>query len=49
MLAHDFADGEGCFGGVVEGDTRDVVMHYMRFNGAVEDVASDPAEIAVDC
>ncbi len=49
MLAHYLPHSKRSFGSVVEWDARDVVMHDVCLNGAVEDVCADPAEVAVDC
>jgi hypothetical protein len=48
MAAHDGLDGLGCEIGVVEGDGADVVVQDVRLDDAVEDVATDEAEVAVD-
>lgn len=48
MAAHDRLDGLGGQVGVVEGDGADVVVQDVRLDDAVEDVAADEAEVAVD-
>ena len=48
VLAHDRLDGLGSLIGVVEGDGRDVVVQHVRLNDAVQKVAPDEAEFAVD-
>ena len=48
VLAHDGLDGLGGLVGVVEGDNGDVVVQDVRLDDAVEDVAPDEAELAVD-
>lgn len=48
MRAHDFLDGLAGLVGVVEGDRADVVVQDVGFDDAVEDVAADEAEVAVD-
>lgn len=48
MAAHDGLDGLGGFVGVVEGDGGDVVVQDVGLNDAVEDLAADEAELAVD-
>ena len=49
MLAHDLLHSKRSFSSVVERDARDVMMHDVCLDGAVEDVRADPAEVAVDC
>lgn len=46
--AHDGLDGLGGLVGLVEGDRADVVVQHVRLDDAVEDVAPDEAEFAVD-
>lgn len=48
VLAHDGLDGLGGFVGVVEGDGGDVVVQDVGLDDAVEDLAADEAEFAVD-
>jgi hypothetical protein len=48
VLAHDVLDGVAGLVGVVEGDVADVVVQHVGFDDAVEDVAADEAEVAVD-
>lgn len=48
MAAHDGDDGLRGLVGVVEGDGADVVVQHMRLDNAVQQVAADEAELAVD-
>ena len=48
VLAHDGLDGLGGLVGVVEGDGADVVVQHVGLDDAVEEVAPDEAELAVD-
>jgi hypothetical protein len=48
VLAHDWLDGFAGLIGIVEGDGGNVVVEYMGFDDAVEEVASDEAEFAID-
>lgn len=48
MSAHDGLDGFGGQVGVVEGDGADVVVQDVGLDDAVEEVAADEAEVAVD-
>ena len=48
MLAHDRFDSFGRFIGVVEGDDGDVVVENVGLDDAVEELAADEAEFAVD-
>lgn len=48
VLAHDLLDGLGGLVGVVEGDGADVVMEDMGLDDAVQEVAADEAELAVN-
>lgn len=48
MAAHDGLDGLGCLVGVVEGDGADVVVEDVGFDDAVEEMAADKAEFAVN-
>lgn len=48
VLAHDGLDGLGGFVGVVEGDGGDVVVEHVRLDNAVEELATDETEFAID-
>ena len=48
MAAHDRLDGLGGFVGVVEWDSRDIVVQDVGFDYSVEQRAADEAEIAID-
>lgn len=48
VLAHDWLDGVRCLVGVIEWDRGDVVVQDMGFYDAVEDVATDKAELTID-
>ena len=48
VLAHDGLDGLGGLVGVVEGDGGDVVVQDVGLDDAVEYLAADEAEFAVD-
>lgn len=48
MLAHYWLDGLGGLIGVVEWDRRNVVVEDVRLDDAVQEVAADEAELAVD-
>ncbi|KFY25027.1 hypothetical protein V491_01926, partial [Pseudogymnoascus sp. VKM F-3775] len=48
VAAHDGLDGLGGQVGVVEGDGADVVVQDVGLDDAVEEVAPDEAEVAVD-
>ncbi len=48
VLAHDGLDGLGGLVGVVEGDGADVVVQDVGLDDAVEEVAADEAELAVN-
>lgn len=48
MLAHDRLDGLGGFVGVVEGNSADVVVEDVGLNDAVEELAADETEFAVN-
>ena len=48
MRTHDGLDGLGGLVGVVEGDGGDVVVQDMGFHNAVQQLAADEAEFAVD-
>ncbi len=48
MLSHNWLDGFGSLISVVEGDGGDVVVQDVGLDDAVEDVAADEAEFAVD-
>ena len=48
VTAHNRLDGLGGLVRVVEGDGGDVVVQHVRLDDAVEDVAPDEAEFAVD-
>lgn len=48
VTAHDGLDGLGGFVGVVEGDGADVVVEHVGFDDAMEELAADEAEFAVD-
>lgn len=48
VAAHDGLDGFGGEVGVVEGDGADVVVEHVSLDDAVEEVATDEAEFAVD-
>ena len=48
MRTHDGLDGLGGLVGVVEGDGGDVVVQHMGFHNAVQQLAADEAEFAVD-
>lgn len=48
MAAHDGLNGLGGLVGVVEGDGADVVVKDVGLDDAVEEVAADEAELAVD-
>ena len=48
MVAHDGLDGFGGFVGVVERDGGDIVVEDVGFDDAVEELAADEAEFAVD-
>jgi hypothetical protein len=48
VVAHDTLDGIAGFVGVVERDVADVVVQHVGLDDAVEDVAADEAEVAVD-
>lgn len=48
VAAHDGLDGLGGLVGVVEGDGADVVVQDVRLDDAVQQVAADEAELAVD-
>ena len=48
VAAHDGLDRFRCLVGVVEGDRGDVVVQDMGFDDAVEELASDETEFAVD-
>ena len=48
VLTHDRLDRLGRLVGVVEGDGRDVMVQDVRLNDAVEEMAPDEAEFAVD-
>lgn len=48
MLAHDWLDGFGGLVGVVKGDGGDVVVQDVGLDDAVEEVAADEAEFAID-
>lgn len=49
VLAHDRFDSLAGLVGVVERDGGDVVMKDMGFDDAMEEVAADETEVAVDC
>jgi hypothetical protein len=48
VLAHDGLDGLGGLVGVVEGDGGDVVVEDVGLDDAVEDLATNEAELAVN-
>lgn len=48
MASHDWLDGFGGFVGVVEGNGGDIVVEDVSFDDAVEQLASDEAELTVD-
>jgi len=48
VVAHDSLDGLAGLVGVVEGDVADIVVQNVGLDDAVEDVATDEAEVAVD-
>ena len=48
VLPHDRLDGLSSFIGVVEGDGADVVVQHVRFDDAVEELAANKPELAVD-
>lgn len=48
MLAHDWLDGLGGLVRVVEWDGGDVVVEDVGLDDAVEEVAADEAELAVN-
>jgi len=48
VLAHDRLDRLAGLVGVVEGDDGDVVVQDVRLDDAVEELAADEAEFAVD-
>jgi hypothetical protein len=48
VLAHDGLDGLGGLVGVVEGDGGDVVVEDVGLDDAVEDLAADETELAVN-
>ena len=48
VLAHDGLDGLGGLVGVVEGDGGDVVVEDVGLDDAVEDLAANEAELAVN-
>ena len=48
VLAHDGFDGLGGLVGVVKGDSANVVVQDVRLNDAVEEVAADEAELAIN-
>lgn len=48
VLAHDGLDGLGGLVGVVEGNSGNVVVQDVGLNDAVEEVAADEAELAVN-
>jgi len=48
VAAHDGLDGLGGLVGVVEGDLADVVVQDVGLDDAVEEVAADEAELAID-
>jgi hypothetical protein len=48
MLAHNGLDRFSRFVGVVEGDGRNVVVQDVRLDDAVEELAADEPEFAVD-
>lgn len=48
MLAHNRLDGLASLISVVEGNGRNVVVQDVGFDDAVEEVAADEAEFAVD-
>lgn len=48
VLAHDGLDGLGGLVGVVEGDGADVVVQDVGLDDAVQQLATDEAELAID-
>ena len=48
VLAHNGLDGLGGLVGVVEGDGADVVVQHVGLDDAVQQLAADEAELAVD-
>lgn len=48
VLAHDGFDSLSSFIGIVEGDGRDVVMQHVCFDDAMEKLAADESELAVN-
>lgn len=48
MLTHDRLDGFAGLVGIVEWDGADVVVEDVRLDDAVEELAADEAEFAVD-
>lgn len=48
VAAHDRLDGLGGLVGVVEGDGADIVVQDVSLDNAVQQVAADESELAVD-
>lgn len=48
MATHDLLDGLGSLVGVVEWDGRHIVMQDVGLDNAVQQLATDEAELAVD-
>lgn len=48
VTTHDWFDGFSGFIGMVEWDSRDVVVEDVRFDDAVEQLSSDKSELSVD-
>ena len=49
MVSHDGFDGLGGFVAVIEWDFGEIVVHDVRFNDAMHEVAANEAKLAVDC
>jgi hypothetical protein len=49
MRSHDLLDGLAGLISVVEGDGADIVVKNVGLDDAVEDVATDEAEVTVNC
>ena len=48
MSAHDWLDGFGCFVCVIEGNGGNVVVEDVGLNDAVQKLATDETEFAID-
>jgi len=49
MSAHDLLDRLSCLIGVVEGDSRDIVVKNMGLNNTMKKLSTDETKFTINC